>query len=323
MRYRSEPISVRAGTFTAHEKLLFLKREEGLTQEQMEARGLASSVRVAREILNRSHEPPDSRALEREYFLRADPPISMAWDRQIADLREMTDLALPQNDNEIGDSVAIARLKTIGTTMMAPQEVRQLVVTMRKLLRSDSRILSDDDLRHFIGKAYYAGSYYRIMARLADKRDSRGREWRETQRRAAILFSLVFQLLVASGKSHHPAGALLAFKANVNRMAMIWNLTVPVRRGSARMRRLVTSSMHFERLTAYAKEHNTDRAYALNALAIASRFLMKERYQELHMLLVRAASEYANPEQVKMSGCNTTLDDDFDDYIAWWKENNK
>jgi hypothetical protein len=317
MTYRPESPSTRSGIFSAHEQLAFYKHLKGLTQQLMQSTGLASSIRMAREMLNRGVEPQDSRELNRAYRKDFDPPVNAHWAQEIANLRELAYLALPEDANQPGDARAFQRLKTIGATTLAPQELRRQVKSTRDLLRRyrSGKTSGRDDLMHEIGKGYYAGHYCRIMSRLTDNADPRRRIW---QKQSAILFGLVFRLLIASNEAETPAGAQLAFKANVNRMSAFWNYTPPSRRSSPHMRRLIDRSKYFERLISYAKLNNIIH-YAFNALGIASRFKMRDRYETLHRMLVRSAPEFKDPEQVRNSGRNPLFDSDFDDFIEWWK----
>jgi hypothetical protein len=320
MRYRPGLSSYRYGAYSAHELLVFLERTR--TQEDMAAKGFGS-VRTLREISNRLHEPLDCRALYREFFLLADPPISEGWDREIAELRELNDLALPPDDDKKrGDALAIERLNAIGRATMSRHEILGLKLAIQRLLRSKKVGITIDreELKHLVGKGYYAATYYRLRALLANKDDFRGREWKNNQRIAATIYKFVFKLLVAGGEEKTQSGSTLAFKATLNGIAMIWNITSPPRRDSRRMRRLVHASGHLERLKSYAREHLAERQYALNALAIASRLGLRSEYKELHQLLIDADSAYAEPEKLRDSGKTSSLDDDFDDFFAWRKE---
>jgi hypothetical protein len=306
----------RAGIFAPYEMFLFFQRNLRLTQPKMAELGLVGSDRQARNIINQGKEQRDCREANREFHRRADPPVTWGWDREYAHLQELAASATDHRD-------ARERLIEIGDSTMAPHELHLLTVDMRhqiRVFRADGSVDSVV-LRHNVSKAMYSGRFCMTMAKLAGNRT----EKRTYDERGAKIFGLLSHLLEASGESTTPAGALLKFKADANRMACLWNLIPKHRRNSIQMRRFVERSKYIETLASYAREHKAadrvaDRGPALDALGTASRFSMRNWYDELHHLLIDAAPEYADPERVKASGKNPCFDSDFDDFMAWWKE---
>ena len=303
--------STRSGFYTSREQANFFRADKGLTQPQMEGKGFAS-VRRLRDVLNKGVELADARAIGRAYFEEADPPVTEAWDRRIATLKDLSDLAVEKH------SSAIACLTSMSETDYAQSELRITITTARLKLRHP---IERHELMHLVGKTYYTAQFCMTMAELVVIGEASQRAWFRT---AKVLFGLVIRLLKQARANS--ATATLMFKAQANRMAVMWNLTSPASREGHRMRRLVAATGFFDGLQTYAKTPKASDQYVINAVGVASRLNFETKFKSLRLLL--KSTPYGTLRTFtklvqELRKCSFDQGSDYDRFIEWWKNERK
>jgi hypothetical protein len=96
--------------------------------------------------------------------------------------------------------------------------------------------------------------------------------------------------------------------------ALQWNQTPRDLRDSPEMRKRVEDARLFETLEAVNDLMPKSHRAPFSALAAASRFKMREKYEDLHRRIVRAAPRFKDPQKLAE---DPFFDNDFDDFRIW------
>lgn len=108
---------------------------------------------------------------------------------------------------------------------------------------------------------------------------------------------------------------VLRFKVAGNRIVTAWKRTTPRNdRASEKMKEMIEKSGYREHLIAFNDLVPNDHVAPFNALAIASRFKERERYQDLLARLQRSDDRYQDVKSIT----DPDFDDDFDDFRKWY-----
>lgn len=112
---------------------------------------------------------------------------------------------------------------------------------------------------------------------------------------------------------------VLRYKVVGNTVVFTWKNTPREHRNSPEMKAMIQEHRYMEQLVEFNNIVPRDSHAPFNALAIASRLVMRERYFDLYGRLQRADKSYCDIEKI----VDADFDDDFDDFKAWHAEVNK